>query len=454
VALRDAIPLYPLYPVLFADHGLSTAAISALYVLWSSTGIVLQLPTGVLADHVSRRLLLVVAGFLRVVGFGAWIVVPSFAGFAAGFVLWGLSSALQDGTFEALVYDELAAVGATDTYGRLRARSGTGGLIASAVATALAVPLFRFGGFELVGWVSVAVCAIEGLVALSLPARPRVAEASEGGLHGYVETLRIGIVEAATRPSVRGVVLLLAVLPALTAIDEYVPLVGDDYHVPTSVVPVFLLVITLTAAIGNWAAGRWWSVRGSRMAGTLALGAAALAASGLTDRAAGFTGVAIAFGVVQFGITSAEIRLQHAITGRARATVTSVASVGADVFAVVVFAASAAIAQWLPVTDLLAAFALPLFALAVLTPRWLRYRISAAAGNGGPTDADCTGGDTDAAGDVVDDVGDGDVDGRSAGDVDGRSAGDVDGRSAGDPAADSRLDRNATDSLMRPPMSP
>ena len=275
--------------MLFADHGLSTAAISALYILWSSTGIVLQLPTGVLADHVSRRLLLVIAGFLRVVGFGAWIVVPSFAGFAAGFVLWGLSSALQDGTFEALVYDELAAVGATGAYGRLTARSGTGGLIASAVATALAVPLFHIGGFELVGWVSVAVCAVEGFVSLSLPARPRVAEASEG-LRGYVDTLRTGIVEAATRPSVRGVVLLVALLPGLTAIDEYVPLVGRDYHVPTSVVPVFLLVITLTAAIGNWAAGRWWSLRGSRIAATLAIGAAALAASGLTDHAAGFTG--------------------------------------------------------------------------------------------------------------------------------------------------------------------
>ncbi len=420
VALRDAIPLYPVYPVLFADHGLSTAAISALYILWSSTGIVLQLPTGVLADHVSRRLLLVIAGFLRVVGFGAWIVVPSFAGFAVGFVLWGLSSALQDGTFEALVYDELAAADATGAYGRLTARSGTGGLIASAVATALAVPLFHIGGFELVGWVSVAVCAVEGFVSLSLPAQPRVAEASEGGFRPYVETLRTGIVEAATRPSVRGVVLLVALLPGLTAIDEYVPLVGRDYHVPTSVVPVFLLVITLTAAIGNWAAGRWWSLRGSRVAATLAIGAAALAVSGLTDHAAGFTGVAVAFGVVQFGITGAEIRLQHVITGRARATVTSVAGVGADVFAIIVFAASAAIAQWLPVTGLLATFAVPLFVLAVFTPRWLRYRVSATAAD------------------------------DAAGEADSEAA-DVGGD---DRAEDSILDRKVTDSSMRPPMSP
>jgi MFS family permease len=412
VALRDAIPLYPVYPVLFADHGLSTAEISALYILWSATGIVLQLPAGALADRVSRRQLLVIGGLLRVVGFGLWVAVPSFGAFAAGFVLWGVSSALTDGTFEAFVYDELAAVDATGAYGRLAARSGTGGLIASAGATALAVPLFVVGGFGLVGWVSVAVCAVEALLSLSLPARPRVEQIGEGGLRGYVETLRTGIAEAATRPSVRGLVLLAALLPALTAIDEYVPLVGRDYGVPASVVPVFLLVITLTAAIGNWAAGRWWSIRGSRLAWTLAIGAAALAVSGLTKAPSGFTGVAIAFGVVQFGITSAEVRLQHAITGPARATVTSVAGVGADVFSVAVFAASAGVAQWLPVTGLLATFALPLLALALLTPRWLRYRVSAAVDDGA----------------IADGV-------------------------TADGAAANVRERNATDSSMRPPMS-
>jgi MFS family permease len=372
-ALRDAIPLYPVYAVLFADHGLSTADISALFVLWSATGVLLNIPAGALADRMSRRGLLFIGGLARAVGYGLWTAIPSFPAFAAGFVLWGIGSSLQAGTFEALVYDELDAVGATDGYGRLTARSGTASLVVSAGASALAVPLLAAGGFDLVGWVSVAVCVAESVVSLSLPTRPRAMESgTEGGLRGYVATLRTGVAEAATHPRVRGVLLLAALLPALTAIDEYVPLVGHDYGVPTSVVPVFLLSITVTAAVGNWCAGRWWGIGAGRMALTFGAGAAMLAVTGLTDHPAGFTGVALAFGVLQFGIVSSQVRLQHAISGPARATVTSVADVGADIGAIAVFGASALVAQWLPVTALLASYAVPFLLLALLTPRWLR----------------------------------------------------------------------------------
>ncbi|HKE67302.1 MAG TPA: MFS transporter [Micromonosporaceae bacterium] len=372
-ALTDAIPIYPVYPVLFADHGLSTAQISALFVLWSATGVLLNIPAGALADRVSRRLLLSIGALLRAVGYALWTAVPSFAAFAAGFVLWGAGSSLQSGTFEALVYDELDSVGATDGYGRLTGRSGTISLVVSAAASALAIPLLGVGGFQLVGWISAAVCVAESVVSLSMPARPRAADAgSEGGIRGYARTLHAGIAEAATHPLVRGPLLLAALLPALTAIDEYVPLLGHDYHVPTSVVPVFLLAITVTAAIGNWCAGRWWSLSAGRMALTLAAGAVMLAVTGLTAHPAGFTGVALAFGVLQFAIVGSQVRLQHTIAGPARATVTSVADVGADVGAIAVFGASALVAQWLPVTGLLAAYAVPLLLLAIVTPRWLR----------------------------------------------------------------------------------
>jgi MFS family permease len=375
--LRDAIALYPVYPVLFADHGLSTTEISALFVLWSAATIVLQLPAGALADRVSRRQLLVLSALVRAAGFGLWVMVPSFGAFAAGFVLWGVSSSLRDGTFEAFVFDELVAVGAAPAYGRLTARSGTVALVASVGASALAIPLLHLGGFGLVGAASVVVAGVEAAVALSLPARPRVMVAGGGGWPEYVRTLRAGVVEAAAHPRVRGIVLIAAVLPGLSAIDEYVPLLGNDYHVAPAAVPVFLLTITATAAIGNWASGRWWSIRGAAMAVTLAVGAAALAASGLTHEPIGFTGVAVAFGIVQFGMTSSEVRLQHAISGSARATVTSVAGAGAELSAIAVFAASAGVGQVTSTIGLLASFAVPLALVAAVTPWWLRQPLRA-----------------------------------------------------------------------------
>lgn len=61
---REFVPLYALYALLFADHGLTTAQISSLFALWSITSFVLEVPSGAWADTVSRRGLLVLSGAL------------------------------------------------------------------------------------------------------------------------------------------------------------------------------------------------------------------------------------------------------------------------------------------------------------------------------------------------------------------------------------------------------
>ena len=118
--LADAVPLYPLYALLFADSGLSGAQISALFAIWSAVGLVAEVPSGALADRFGRRAALVAAGVLQAVGYALWIgAARTFAGFAAGFVLWGLGGSLVSGAREALLYDGLAAVGAEACYARV-----------------------------------------------------------------------------------------------------------------------------------------------------------------------------------------------------------------------------------------------------------------------------------------------------------------------------------------------
>ena len=91
--LADLVPIYPLYALLFADTGLSDAEISVLFALWSAVGIVAEVPSGALADRVGRRTSLVIGALVQAVGYACWVVFPGFPGFAAGFVLWGLGSA-------------------------------------------------------------------------------------------------------------------------------------------------------------------------------------------------------------------------------------------------------------------------------------------------------------------------------------------------------------------------
>jgi MFS family permease len=169
----------PVYALLFDENGLSTAEISSLFVLWSVVTFLLEVPSGAWADTVSRQLLLCLSSVAYGAAFSSWLLFPTAAGFAAGFALWGLSSALSSGTFQALAYDELAAMGARNEYARVIGVGTSLALVAMAAATLLAAPLVALGGYALTGWVSVAVCAVQFLVARALPSTASVISAAD-----------------------------------------------------------------------------------------------------------------------------------------------------------------------------------------------------------------------------------------------------------------------------------
>ncbi|WP_433619188.1 hypothetical protein ACQP2P_19460 [Dactylosporangium sp. CA-139114] len=152
-----------------------------LFALWSAVGIAAEVPTGALADRFSRRANLVAAGLLQAAGFALWTALPSFAVFAAGFVLWGLGGALASGSIEALLYDGLLAAGHESRYVRVSGQVTAAGLVAQIPAAVAAAVLFPLGGYPLVGWVSVGVC----LAASALAARlPEVRGSTAGSLGG------------------------------------------------------------------------------------------------------------------------------------------------------------------------------------------------------------------------------------------------------------------------------
>lgn len=93
------MPLYAVYALLFADTGLSDAKISVLFMLWSTTAIVAEVPSGALADRFSRRAALIASSLFQAVGFLLWIVLPGFVSFAAGFILWGAAVAATSTCF-------------------------------------------------------------------------------------------------------------------------------------------------------------------------------------------------------------------------------------------------------------------------------------------------------------------------------------------------------------------
>lgn len=410
----DLLPYYALYALLFAEHGLGPGQISLLLAIWSVTAFLLEVPSGAWADTVSRRGLLVLSGALLTAGFVVWTVIPSYLGFAIGFVLWGVSSALRSGTFEALLYDELTAYGSEWAYPRILGYIRAATEVAAVLGILAATPLYLWGGYPLVGWVSVAFAAGHTALARMLPAAPRsvsttdvdeladaadgdpseprsvgptVAPVDPGSVSRYVAMLRTGVTEAVRIRVVRRGVVLAALLAGITAFDEYFALLAAEAGVATAVVPLLVGVTVLGSLLGSSLAGRTEGIGPRALALALGVGGALFlvgaVVAGLAVRrpeavyvftGLGFTAIAASYGVVHNAAVIAEARLQDAIEGPARATVTSVSGLLEEMVALVVFGFVALATLWWSMSSTVALLGIAILGIAVLTRFWLPRR--------------------------------------------------------------------------------
>lgn len=313
--------IVPFYTVMFAERGLSPAQIGLALGAWSAVGVVLEVPCGVLADRMSRRWLLAISQLLRATGFLVWLAFPSFWGFLAGLMLWGMKSATMNGAFEALVYDELKAIGREAEYAKVfgRAKAARGvGLVAASLTAAVAAPL----GYGPLIVASAVAGLAAALAALSLPSAPRIAHAPDWGYFGH---LARGARQALTLPGVPALIAFIAGLQAVAyATADYWQLFGRDIGLPKPAIAVFIAAIACAEVVGSILSHR---IR--RPDPRWLYGAAILAGLAIVTAAAIHQPWAVVFPLLYMGLyslvdVSADARFQHALQVETRATVASV----------------------------------------------------------------------------------------------------------------------------------
>jgi hypothetical protein len=259
-------------------------------------------------------------------------------------VLWGVQGALLSGALEALVYEELDRLGAVARYPQVIGRASAAGTVASAVAIGLAAPVFAGGGYGAVGAASVVACLASAVVAATFPEHRPVRDPHGGsGLRAYAAIIRAGVAELRSSPPLRGALVLV---PAVTAIwgalDEYTPLLAIDTGVSPGTVPLLILLVYVGVGAGGLLAARAGRLSRGAVAGLLAVAATALAAGALSGVPAGFVLIAVAFCLFQTLQVVADVRLQDAMDGAARSTVTSIAGLLTELLVLAVLAAYAA----------------------------------------------------------------------------------------------------------------
>ena len=116
---------YPVFTILFLDYGLTLEQFALLNAAWAATIVLLEVPSGALADMVGRRNLLVFTGALMVMEMMLLCFAPRgnpgllFALFLVNRILSGAAEACASGADEAIAYDALKEKGDINDWPRV-----------------------------------------------------------------------------------------------------------------------------------------------------------------------------------------------------------------------------------------------------------------------------------------------------------------------------------------------
>ncbi|MGY1831782.1 MFS transporter [Geodermatophilus sp. SYSU D01180] len=198
----------PVSVLLAASRGLSPADVGVVVAVYSLVTLLLELPTGGLADAIGTRQVLVLSGLMTAAGLVTSALAHSVAAFAVAWALKGVGRALDSGPLEAWYVDAVhAADPAADvTPGLSRAGAADGaGLCLGAVLGGL-LPLVAVGSGDAVLVLPVLAATVVALLSVAAVAALVVPVGT--ARHAGAAALRAGVrdVPAVVRDTARLVV--------------------------------------------------------------------------------------------------------------------------------------------------------------------------------------------------------------------------------------------------------
>ncbi len=315
-------PIYPVYLIMFEGRGYDFTSLSLLLSIWSLPVVLLELPSGVLADRWSKKGVIAIGMALKALCFVLWASSPSFWAAALGFVFWGCQEAFCSGARQALLYEALQRESLEAEY------EGTVGLsqaiefITIAFAMVAGAPIYALSPLLALGTSSLSAAA-GAVTALTFQDR-RVEQGAPGR-----PSLLAELKECVTAKSLLG--LLAAACCAGAAfgtVDEFDGLwAAERYSVPIAWIGAWGATRVALQGLGGMVAG-WLSVFSDkeRMGGALLVAGSLFAVSAFLHGWWAIPPYFFYFFLMAALSVMFEARLQEAAEDSSRASLLSLAS--------------------------------------------------------------------------------------------------------------------------------
>jgi MFS family permease len=124
----------PIVVPFYESNGLSMKDIMILQAVYSIAIVVLEVPSGYLADVIGRRKTLILGAVFGTFGFATYSFSYGFAGFLVAEIILGIGQSCISGADSAMLYDSLLEKGEEKKYTRFEGRITSLGNVAEAVA--------------------------------------------------------------------------------------------------------------------------------------------------------------------------------------------------------------------------------------------------------------------------------------------------------------------------------
>lgn len=238
------IPAYVIERLFWQQRGMTVPMVIGIEILYALVVTLCEIPSGILADKLGRKRLLIADDFLAVAELVILLFAHHFWHFAVSIVLAGVGRAFSSGSTNALLYDSLLVDGRQKEFEKHLGRIGTinfaGGIIAALSGSVLA-GLFNF---ELNYMLSVCSMGIAFVITLSLREPPCCSSEREPrGMRQYIKQATSIFI---AKPMIALYCLTGAVLGAcMTYLDEFWQIVVDSIHIPI----YFFGIISAAAAL-------------------------------------------------------------------------------------------------------------------------------------------------------------------------------------------------------------
>ncbi|WP_425447014.1 MFS transporter [Dethiothermospora halolimnae] len=228
---HNLIFAYVIERLYWQQRGITIQQVVYTEIIYALVIVILEIPTGYLADKWSRKSMLVLAGILTFLDFFILIYADSFFDFALAVFIAGIQSALSSGTTNALLYDSLKTCNEQDKFEKVLGRlnffdygaATIGALVGSFVASRVS--------YVSTYWMSLVSVTISFLFAISL-IEPKI-KTKEDDDEKNINYIKEAYIFLKGNASIRFVLLLGIVMSSVTIyVDEFFSIYLKEISIP------------------------------------------------------------------------------------------------------------------------------------------------------------------------------------------------------------------------------